>query len=528
MLTISTIPEALIELENQTGRVWTDSELFDVATNCNIELHAAPPITAQTSLLEFVVGQGLVEKMRMPAGHAALAVLFPWQVGQLWLSHETVTSHPSDHDKKTGKYKVFIEPVKVTREQVRIKSATLKKILQIWKSAQTDKELRDRYPEWMFPQEGTQTLAKDVIQPKNTAKSTMKTITLAAGTTHVPFNEVAHLIAYAIHPDIDDEDDNPSSYHFALIGLETELKRAAKFGQLPVKNKLTLGAHELPIGNALNHVLVTVDDLQAFVADRGIKVAVEATEPQATELKAKPQISRAPAPITPLTWSNHIQAIATVTPSPKWNKWRHMRDIEIWEAVALSLNLEPDKLPVYLGAYDKLGDDPFRICPRPFLERLQVVNSNCGITFSYKPVHDLKARCLVDLPEFVAWAVKRNIIDMPLEFVAIAATEPQAAPATSIVTHARLDNESHVDSWKDKARVRAAEIIERQRARDLYPNRIDIAEDIAKEFRKEGIFGVSGKPLTGETIKRHALKGISSANVKQLSTSNTSGKRGKN
>jgi len=39
---------------------------------------------------------------------------------------------------------------------------------------------------------------------------------------------------------------------------------------------------------------------------------------------------------------------------------------------------------------------------------------------------------------------------------------------------------------------------------------------------------VSGKPLTGETIKRHALKGISSANVKQLSTSNTSGKRGKN
>ena len=251
----------------------------------------------------------------------------------------------------------------------------------------------------------------------------MKTITLAAGTTHVPFNEVAHLIAYAIHPDIDDEDDNPSSYHFALIGLETELKRAAKLGQLPVKNKLTLGAHELPISNALNHVLVTVDDLRAFVADRGIKVAVEATEPQATELKAKPQISRAPAPITPLTWSNHIQAIATVTPSPKWDKWRHMRDIEIWEAVALSLNLEPDKLPVYLGAYDKLGDDPFRICPRPFLERLQVVNSNCGITFSFKPVHDLKARCLVDLPKSSAWVVKQNMANIPPEIVAMGAMQ---------------------------------------------------------------------------------------------------------
>lgn len=251
----------------------------------------------------------------------------------------------------------------------------------------------------------------------------MKTITLAAGATHVPFNDVAHLIAFAIHPEVDDEDDNPSSYHFALIGLETELKNAAKIGQLPVKNKLTLGAHELPIGDALNHVLVTVDDLRAFVADRGIKVAVEATEQQTTELKAKPRISQAPAPITPLNGLSHVQAIPTVALPPKWDKWRHMRDVEIWEAVALSLNLDPDKLPVYLGAYDKLGDDPFRICPSQFLERLLVANSNCGILFGFKHVHDLKARCLVDLPEFVAWALKRNITDMPLELVAMGSSQ---------------------------------------------------------------------------------------------------------
>lgn len=321
MLTISTIPEALIELENQTGRVWTDSELFDVATKCNIELHAAPPITAQTSLQEFVDGQGLVEKMRMPAGHAALAVLFPWQVGQLWLSHETVTSHPSDHDKHTGKYKVFTEPVKVTREQVRIKSATLKKILQIWKSAQTDKELRHRYPEWMFTQESTKTLAKDFIQQKNTAKTTMKTITLATGTTHVPFNEVAHLIAYAIHPDIDDEDDNPSSYHFALIGLETELKRAAKFGQLPVKNKLTLGAHELPIGDALNHVLVTVNDLRSFVADRGIQVAVEATQSKSIE----------DMNLLNSEFEQKTKEVSDATP-PKLGELYLLMDVSIWMA----------------------------------------------------------------------------------------------------------------------------------------------------------------------------------------------------
>lgn len=107
-----------------------------------------------------------------------------------------------------------------------------------------------------------------------------------------------------------------------------------------------------------------------------------------------------------------------------------MRDIELWEAVALSLNLEPDELPVYLGAYDKLGDDPFRICPQLFLERLLVANSNCGISLGFRPVHKLKARCLVDLPDFAAWAVKLNISNMPPELVAMAATEPKAAPDT--------------------------------------------------------------------------------------------------
>ena len=104
----------------------------------------------------------------------------------------------------------------------------------------------------------------------------MKTITLAAGTTHVPFYEVVHLIARAINPKDDDEDDNPSSYHFEVIGLETELKNAAKLGILPVKNPLTLGVWASPMGNVFNHVLVTVDDLRAFVADRGIQVVVEA------------------------------------------------------------------------------------------------------------------------------------------------------------------------------------------------------------------------------------------------------------
>lgn len=69
------------------------------------------------------------------------------------------------------------------------------------------------------------------------------------------------------------------------------------------------------------------------------------------------------------------------------------------------------------------------------------------------------------------------------------------------------------EAWKVKARQRAEEIIKRQRAKDLYPSQTAIADEIAREFR------AAGKPLTGAYIKRHALKGISSAQNRQLSTS---------
>lgn len=178
MLTISTIPEALRELEKQTDRAWTDSEIFDVATKCRIDIHAAPPITAQTKIQEFVIGKGLVEKFSMSPGHSALALLYPAQVGQLWISNETETSHPSDHDARDGEYKWFTEPIKVTREQVRIKSQSLKKILVIWSRAQTGKEPRHRAPEWMFPLEQEKQNSKKSIMNTDTSSTVLNSESL--------------------------------------------------------------------------------------------------------------------------------------------------------------------------------------------------------------------------------------------------------------------------------------------------------------------------------------------------------------
>jgi len=165
MLTISTIPEALAELEKQTGRAWTESELFDVATKYGVELHAAPPTGAKTTIEKFVDGVGMIQTIpKMPTmdfdylmapcvttNHPArLAVLFPSQVEQLWLSGEVFTRHSHRHDEVEDETIVFFDPVRVTREQVRIKAATLKKILSVWNMAQAGQGKRYRGPEWMF------------------------------------------------------------------------------------------------------------------------------------------------------------------------------------------------------------------------------------------------------------------------------------------------------------------------------------------------------------------------------------------
>lgn len=78
--------------------------------------------------------------------------------------------------------------------------------------------------------------------------------------------------------------------------------------------------------------------------------------------------------------------------------------------------------------------------------------------------------------------------------------------------------------WQTLAQKRAREIIREYKQKGWYPPQGAIADTIASEFRRDSIMGSDGKPLSGATIKRHALKGISSAIGRQLSTSPRRGK----
>lgn len=87
---------------------------------------------------------------------------------------------------------------------------------------------------------------------------------LPAGTTTVPFADLAHLIADALWPEQGPEDER-TVYAGARVGLDDELQRAVDSGALRVLDPLTLGPHPFPHGAALRDSVVHVDDLAEWL-----------------------------------------------------------------------------------------------------------------------------------------------------------------------------------------------------------------------------------------------------------------------
>lgn len=145
---------------------------------------------------------------------------------------------------------------------------------------------------------------------------------------------------------------------------------------------------------------------------------------QGAEPGATLQRSRAPVPIEPLPGSAG-PVLDNVPPAPaRWEKWRHMAQVELWQAVALTLSYEPESLPIYLRAH-ALGDDPFRICPPDYRERLEIASSNAGAAFWVVVTHPLRARALVDLSVFANWA--RGVWDLPEQLLLIGRPQRSAS-----------------------------------------------------------------------------------------------------
>ncbi len=98
-----------------------------------------------------------------------------------------------------------------------------------------------------------------------------------------------------------------------------------------------------------------------------------------------------------------------------------------------------------------------------------------------------------------------------------------ASPKFSEVT---VDLKNKKEEFIDLIATRAIEYIEQQAKINCFPSQVQIGDHVARELRKEELFGPLGKPWSGSSIKRHVLqlKKISSQQFKQKSTVTNRGK----
>lgn len=78
-----------------------------------------------------------------------------------------------------------------------------------------------------------------------------------------------------------------------------------------------------------------------------------------------------------------------------------------------------------------------------------------------------------------------------------------APPATTTIRAAD-------DSLAELIRGMALDYVASERKADRYPSQMAIGDFVARKLREEGVPGKSGKPLSGESIKRRYLHGITS------------------
>lgn len=161
------------------------------------------------------------------------------------------------------------------------------------------------------------------------------------------------------------------------------------------------------------------------------------------------QVSNAPKPAQPVRGSSYTST-AKPNPTPKqpvWNFWKHLPEVQPWQACALALNIDPDSMERSPNNWMVPESDIFLEESFPsdehadrFDKLSRLLEANLGnrqhFTRAY-PYRDVR------LDEFAAWCapVVRDLIsrDIPEELAALARAATQAAPKVEVAPAAEWD-----------------------------------------------------------------------------------------
>lgn len=220
----------------------------------------------------------------------------------------------------------------------------------------------------------------------------------------------------------------------------------------------------------------------------------------------KPIPSKAPEPIEPIRGSRYTSPSKPTKPID-WEHWGFMRygEVPLWQAVALSVNINPDGMKTL----EKAGD--------AFEKRLSIAASN------------VKARRLpvvyfvenervtpVILGQFVAWAVNEGITNMPPELVALATPAPVLpTPAQNTTTNAPVVTKQAggdapapaVPNWKMRIQTEATELVLRLRESGSSPTKFSTCESMAKWCRDNNVKTDNKIFPSANYLRTHVLGG---------------------
>ena len=139
--------------------------------------------------------------------------------------------------------------------------------------------------------------------------------------------------------------------------------------------------------------------------------------------------TRAPPPLPSLGGGGSSGTPTKAPPRPKWRKWQHIPDVKVWEAVALSIDIEPESEWFSEGKWIANKDSQkYRL----FRERITVATRNNALTRKWLNLVDPTLHG-VSLGDFANWANDlRWTIPPELTEIGTRMTERQKTGAGSV------------------------------------------------------------------------------------------------
>ena len=156
--------------------------------------------------------------------------------------------------------------------------------------------------------------------------------------------------------------------------------------------------------------------LSSTIPSVGWEVGKRSAPQRQISFQPSPTGSLAPAPITPLrggssgTFRRPIETIAD------WSKWEYMLTAKVWQAVALSMDKEPDSLPI---DWRPVTGGPFDDCSLEFRRQLSIAENHCGRALKCEVYTSKRFGSEVSLEAFADWALSLHWV-LPSKFPGVA------------------------------------------------------------------------------------------------------------